>query len=59
MSCSSAGVFAVGGAGCCHDWPEKSQRERAWYPLDEAAMLVGEGGLVGLILDMNANLIGP
>jgi 8-oxo-dGTP pyrophosphatase MutT (NUDIX family) len=40
------------------DWPEKGQRERAWYPLDEAAMLVGEGGLVALMLEVNASLIG-
>jgi 8-oxo-dGTP pyrophosphatase MutT (NUDIX family) len=40
------------------DWPEKGQRERAWYALDEAAMLVGEGGLVALMLEVNAGLIG-
>jgi len=40
------------------DWPEKGQRERAWYSLDQAAMLVGEGGLVALILQVNAELIG-
>ena len=40
------------------DWPEQGQRERAWYPLDEAAMLVGEGGLVALLLKINAQLIG-
>jgi 8-oxo-dGTP pyrophosphatase MutT (NUDIX family) len=39
------------------DWPEKGQRARGWYALDEAAMLVGEGGLVALILEMNAQLI--
>ncbi|WP_235031324.1 NUDIX hydrolase [Geminicoccus flavidas] len=40
------------------DWPEKGQRERRWYSLDEAAMLVGEGGLVALMLKVNAELIG-
>lgn len=40
------------------DWPEKGQRERRWYSLDEAAMLVGEGGLVALLLQVNAELIG-
>jgi hypothetical protein len=40
------------------DWPEKGQRERAWYTLDQAAMLVGEGGLVTLMLEVNAELIG-
>jgi 8-oxo-dGTP pyrophosphatase MutT (NUDIX family) len=39
------------------DWPEKGQRMRGWYALDEAAMLVGEGGLVALILDLNAQLM--
>jgi 8-oxo-dGTP pyrophosphatase MutT (NUDIX family) len=40
------------------DWPEKGQRERRWHSLDEAAMLVGEGGLVALMLKVNAELIG-
>ena len=40
------------------DWPEKGQRERHWYSLPEAAMLVGEGGLVALILELNAEIIG-
>ncbi|WP_223861801.1 NUDIX hydrolase, partial [Geminicoccus harenae] len=40
------------------DWPEKGQRDRRWYSLDEAAMLVGEGGLVALMLEVNAELIG-
>jgi 8-oxo-dGTP pyrophosphatase MutT (NUDIX family) len=39
------------------DWPEKGQRERQWYPLDQAAMMVGEGGLVALMLKVNAELI--
>ena len=40
------------------DWPERGQRDRAWYSLDEAAMLVGEGGLVALLLKVGAELIG-
>jgi 8-oxo-dGTP pyrophosphatase MutT (NUDIX family) len=40
------------------DWPEKGQRQRCWATLDEAAMMVGEGGLVTLMLKLNAELIG-
>ena len=32
-----------------NDWPEKSQRETRWFPADEAAELVEEGGLAEII----------
>lgn len=31
------------------DWPEKGQRERRWFPADEAAAAVHEAGLAHLI----------
>jgi hypothetical protein len=36
------------------DWPEKSQRERRWFTLSEAAMAVDDGGLVTLMLQLAA-----
>ncbi len=36
------------------DWPEKGQRETRWFPPAEAATLVGEGGLVTLLLRLAA-----
>jgi 8-oxo-dGTP pyrophosphatase MutT (NUDIX family) len=36
------------------DWPERGQRETRWFPPAEAAMLVGEGGLVELLLQLAA-----
>ncbi len=37
------------------DWPEKAERRRCWMTPAQAALLVGEGGLVELLL----NLAGP
>ena len=31
-------------------WPEKGQRERRWLSSSQAALLISEGGLVGLLL---------
>ncbi len=36
------------------DWPEKGQRETRWFTPGEAATLVGEGGLVTLLLRLAA-----
>ena len=38
--------------GTLVDWPEKSQRKRAGWPVDEAAGLVGEPGLAELLLSL-------
>lgn len=35
-------------------WPEKRQRERRWFTPAEAALLVEEGGLVTLLLELAA-----
>jgi 8-oxo-dGTP pyrophosphatase MutT (NUDIX family) len=35
--------------GTLVDWPEKGQRKRAWWPVEEAASLVGEPGLAELL----------
>ncbi|HYC05529.1 MAG TPA: NUDIX hydrolase [Azospirillaceae bacterium] len=35
-------------------WPEKGQRERRWMSPSEAALLVGESGLVTVLLNMAA-----
>jgi 8-oxo-dGTP pyrophosphatase MutT (NUDIX family) len=35
-------------------WPEQGQRETRWFPPEEAAMLVEEGGLVALLLGLAA-----
>ena len=51
-------VFRMDVEQVLDDWPEKGQRDRQWYPLDQAAMMVGEGGLVALMLKVNAELIG-
>lgn len=34
------------------DWPEKGQRERRWVSPSEAALMVAEGGLVGILLSL-------
>ncbi len=34
------------------DWPEKSQRRREWMTPSQAAMLVGEAGLIQMLLDL-------
>ena len=36
------------------EWPEMDQRERRWFTLPEAAMVVEEGGLVTLMLRLAA-----
>ncbi|HYE52110.1 MAG TPA: NUDIX hydrolase [Azospirillaceae bacterium] len=36
------------------DWPEKGQRERRWMSPSEAALLVGEAGLVTVLLRLAA-----
>lgn len=33
----------------CKSWPEKDQRQRRWFDLDEAEKLVGEPGLVSIL----------
>ena len=35
-------------------WPEMAERERRWFPLDEAATLVEEAGLGSLLLTLAA-----
>jgi 8-oxo-dGTP pyrophosphatase MutT (NUDIX family) len=47
-------VFPLAVARLLEDWPEKSQRERRWFTLPEAAMAVDEGGLVTLMLQLSA-----
>jgi 8-oxo-dGTP pyrophosphatase MutT (NUDIX family) len=36
------------------DWPEKAERERRWFTLQEAAAAVQEGGLGSLMLKLAA-----
>lgn len=36
------------------DWPEKTQRDRRWVSPGEAALLVGEPGLVPVLLEFGA-----
>ncbi|RYJ04341.1 MAG: NUDIX hydrolase [Acetobacteraceae bacterium] len=47
-------VFALAVERLLEDWPEKSQRERRWFTLSEAAMAVDDGGLVTLMLQLAA-----
>ena len=47
-------VFPLAVDRLLEDWPEKSQRERRWFTLSEAAMAVEEGGLVTLMLQLSA-----
>lgn len=47
-------VFALAVERLMEDWPEKSQRERRWFTLSEAAMAVDDGGLVTLMLQLAA-----
>lgn len=42
-------VFGLQVNGTLHDWPEKGRRRRAWWPVGEAAELVGEPGLAHLL----------
>ncbi|CAA9281296.1 MAG: hypothetical protein AVDCRST_MAG27-3829 [uncultured Craurococcus sp.] len=45
-------VFPLAVDKLLEDWPEKSQRERRWFTLPEAAMAVQEGGLITLMLNL-------
>ena len=36
------------------DWPEREQRQREWFTLSQAAMVVDEGDLVTLLLRLDA-----
>ncbi|SDB07893.1 hypothetical protein SAMN02927895_00119 [Belnapia rosea] len=45
-------VFPLAVDELLDDWPEKSQRERRWFTLPQAAMAVQEGGLVTLMLSL-------
>ena len=45
-------VFPLAVDELLEDWPEKSQRERRWFTLPQAAMAVEEGGLVTLMLNL-------
>ena len=47
-------VFALAVEQLLDEWPEKSQRERRWFTLPQAAMAVEEGGLVTLMLRLAA-----
>lgn len=47
-------VFALEVERELDSWPEQAQRERAWFTPAEAAMLVDEGGLVTLLLELAA-----
>ncbi len=38
------------------DWPEKGERERRWFPAEEAAAAVHEADLARLIRDMSRDL---
>ena len=50
-------VFALYVERQLDDWPEKGQRERRWFSPAEAALLVDEGNLVTLLLDLAAQQI--
>jgi 8-oxo-dGTP pyrophosphatase MutT (NUDIX family) len=43
------GVFALEVKEILEDWPEAHERERRWYPADEAAALVDEAQLAEII----------
>lgn len=45
-------VFPLAVDELLEDWPERSQRERRWFTLPQAAMAVEEGGLVTLMLSL-------
>lgn len=53
VSCEVA-VFALQVERQLDDWPEKGQRERCWFSPAEAALLVDEGNLVTLLLELAA-----
>jgi 8-oxo-dGTP pyrophosphatase MutT (NUDIX family) len=36
------------------DWPERGQRKREWFTFGQAAMVVDEGDLVTLLLNLDA-----
>jgi 8-oxo-dGTP pyrophosphatase MutT (NUDIX family) len=42
-------VFGLQVNGTLVDWPEKGERKRAWWPIDEAAVRAGEPGLADLL----------
>lgn len=45
-------VFPLGIHQVLDDWPEKSERRREWMTPGQAAMRVGEAGLIQLLLDL-------
>ncbi len=45
-------VFPLKVFGMKRLWPEKHERTRAWYSVEEAVAKVGEAGLKRLILEM-------
>jgi 8-oxo-dGTP pyrophosphatase MutT (NUDIX family) len=47
-------VFPLAVARQLDDWPEKGQRQTRWLAPAEAALLVDEGGLVALLLELAA-----
>jgi 8-oxo-dGTP pyrophosphatase MutT (NUDIX family) len=49
-------VFPLKVERLLEDWPEKSERERRWFAMAEAAMAVEEGDLVTLLLRLAAPL---
>jgi 8-oxo-dGTP pyrophosphatase MutT (NUDIX family) len=53
MTCAVT-VFPLAVAHQLEDWPEKGQRETRWFTPAEAALLVHEGGLVTLLLELAA-----
>jgi 8-oxo-dGTP pyrophosphatase MutT (NUDIX family) len=46
-------VFALRVSRELHDWPEKDQRQRRWFSLEEAAGSVDESELADLIRDFS------
>jgi 8-oxo-dGTP pyrophosphatase MutT (NUDIX family) len=47
-------VFPLAVDNILDDWPERGQRDLGWFTLGEAAALVEEPGLSGLLLDIAA-----
>lgn len=47
-------VYALEVAHVLDNWPERKQRDRRWMSPGEAAMVVGEPGLVQVLLDFGA-----
>lgn len=47
-------VFVLEVAHVLDNWPERKQRERRWMSPGEAAIVVGEPGLVQVLLDFGA-----